>query len=639
MENNANGSSIVSEPTIKNTATEEQIPNNINQSISLENTDESVQVAASISYKDRLLKFFEKIPITYIFAALFSGYCLINGIIMLIEQKTYINVNYPDSYSLSDIIICTLVFAVIAIAASLFTKKKQIIPWCLLISTTFYGCCLAYFAHAGIYVNIGIALILFFVSFWLAKGDKACFKKINISNKALWTATIVGVVMFTSFVSLATIFRHNSSGTATFDFGIFAQMFENMRTTGLADTTVERNQLMSHFGVHFSPIYYVLLPFYCICPRPETLLVIQALAIAVGAIPVLLICKELKLSSKVCLCVSLIYLVYPSLSSGVMFDFHENKFLTVLLLWAGYFMIKKKFIPMLVFVVLSLMVKEDAAIYIAVLAVYMIVARKEYKKGSIVLGLSVVYFLIAINVVAMLGNGVMMDRLAPYVPDGKSGFMAVANTCLTNMGYVISKIFTADKLPFILWMLLPIGFVPFMNKQKSTLILLLPMVVINLMPDWSFQYDIGYQYTYGIAALIILTFAITLPQLKPRAKRCALIFALTTCTAFCFSLFVQKGVNYTKRYLYLAEQTQTHNSIIATIPKDAEVTADGYFVPHMYDFKNLYSYPDNYNRNKITEYLVITSEDIAKPNEQLTKILPLYELVETGGNMSLYKLK
>lgn len=53
-----------------------------------------------------------------------------------------------------------------------------------------------------------------------------------------------------------------------FDFGVFTQMFHNMRESFLPMTTCERNGLLSHFAVHISPVFYLLLPFYALFPSP-----------------------------------------------------------------------------------------------------------------------------------------------------------------------------------------------------------------------------------------------------------------------------------------------------------------------------------------------------------------------------------
>lgn len=64
------------------------------------------------------------------------------------------------------------------------------------------------------------------------------------------------------FTALAMAMRYYKLSTPAFDFGIFAQMFENMKDGLGPVTTVERNYELSHFAVHFSPAYYLMLPFY-----------------------------------------------------------------------------------------------------------------------------------------------------------------------------------------------------------------------------------------------------------------------------------------------------------------------------------------------------------------------------------------
>lgn len=64
------------------------------------------------------------------------------------------------------------------------------------------------------------------------------------------------------FTALAMSLRYYKLCTPAFDFGIFTQMFENMKDGLGPVTTVERNYELSHFAVHFSPAYYLMLPFY-----------------------------------------------------------------------------------------------------------------------------------------------------------------------------------------------------------------------------------------------------------------------------------------------------------------------------------------------------------------------------------------
>ena len=126
---------------------------------------------------------------------------------------------------------------------------------------------------------------------------------------------IIGVLLF-GFVGIVTVLRYKSYLNSTFDFGIFTQMYENMRQTGSVATTLERNRLLSHFGVHFSPIYYIALPIYFIFPSPVTVQLIQALMIALPVIPIVLIAREYRLSNWMTVGFTLLYALYPAHQAG-----------------------------------------------------------------------------------------------------------------------------------------------------------------------------------------------------------------------------------------------------------------------------------------------------------------------------------
>ena len=122
-----------------------------------------------------------------------------------------------------------------------------------------------------------------------------------------------------------------------------------MKKTGLPLVTCERDVLLSHFAVHISPIYYLLLPFYALFPSPLTLQIGQAVIVASGVIPTLLLCKHYCLSGKSTCALVLIYVLHPALSGGCFFDIHENCFLTPLLLWMFYFFERKNIFPCICF--------------------------------------------------------------------------------------------------------------------------------------------------------------------------------------------------------------------------------------------------------------------------------------------------
>ena len=135
-------------------------------------------------------------------------------------------------------------------------------------------------------------------------------------------------VAFVLFISAWTVFRVCTFSTPTYDFGIFAQMFYSMKETGLPVTTLERDGLLSHFQVHMSPIYYLLLPFYLLVPTPATLQVLQATVITSAVIPLWKLARLHNLSPAKSMIICALLLLYPAFSVGTGYDIHENCFLT-----------------------------------------------------------------------------------------------------------------------------------------------------------------------------------------------------------------------------------------------------------------------------------------------------------------------
>lgn len=595
----------------------------------------------------KLRRFLEFLPLDYIFAALCAGFCFGSFMTLMTTDVKYKDISFVSAVSLQVLLGSTVIFFALVLLISVVLRSKRIVPFSLLTCAVLFGSTLAYKGcvigdenASNIYMNIAIAFVMFFITAWICKDDKLGAAGIILPKHTLKITAAVGIVLFTVVVSAACIARYSAYMSHNFDFGIFTQMFENMRTTGLADTTVERNTLMSHFGVHFSPFYYVLLPFYMLCPRPETLLVIQAAFVAIGVIPVILICRHLKLSRSITAVISLMYFFFPSFANGCLYDFHENKFLTVLILWALYFIIKDNLIGSAVFCLLTLTVKEDAAIYIMAIALFLILTRKKFIFGSIMLAGAIVYFLIAGSVVASLGSGIMDDRLANYMVNGEGGLGAVVKNCLSDFGYLLSQVFTQDKIIFMVWMLLPVAFAPFLSEKKSMLVLFIPMLAVDLMPDWPYQYDIGFQYTYGAAALIIFMTIMVIAGAKQKTKNIILTFGLSMSIVMSFSLIFPRSAYYIDIAVSNHDMNEQYTELIATIPKDAEVTANGYYIPHMYQFKNLYQYPNYYDESKKTEYLLVYRLDVESNKNDLSKFMGNdYKFIKNAGDMRLYKLK
>ena len=400
-----------------------------------------------------------------------------------------------------------------------------------------------------------------------------------------WITAFLALLFFL-LVSAWTVCRVYSFSTPSFDFSIFAQMFHSMRTTGLPVTTIERDGPLSHFAVHVSPIYYLLLPFYCLYPRPETLQVLQAAVLASGVIPLWKLGKVHGLNPMLRGLLSLGLLLYPAYAGGASYDIHENAFLTPLMLWLFYGMDRKNGPVTAVFAILTLTVKEDAAVYVAVAALYLILRSclKGEKwglwAGSAMLAGAVVYFLLVTGYLAQKGDGVMTYRYRNFMYDGSDSLVTVIKAVLLNPMKAVYESVDAEKLPFIGLTLLPLAGLPLMTRRYERLLLLIPYVLVNLMSDYQYQHDIFFQYTYGSTACLFYLTLSNLADLK-RGKM-ALLTAALCISALCFGgKVLPKAVAYPGYCAAYAGYYSDLRQTLDVIPEDASVAATTFYTTYL----------------------------------------------------------
>ena len=567
-------------------------------------------------------------------------------IFQLLSHGDYTNLSsYYSSISFGGFFAVTILGFAALIGLTYFLKQQYFIPWALMLSAlTVSVLFAANYLDSDAFFCAGVGMADLIVVLWLVRGDKLGISALTVSRRAALIFACVLFVASTAVFGYFTSLKYRTYNNFTFDFGIFAQMYERMASSFAPNTTVERSYMMSHFGVHFSPIFYLFLPGYYIFRSPIYLFYVQAGAVAAGVFAVYLIGGKLGLSGKLTLALELMYAFYPCLFNGTFYDFHENKFLTTIILFLFYFIISKNTVWEFVFAFLLLMVKEDAAIYLIVIALFVMINRREVYRGLIMLGMAIVYFIIAQQIVAASGEeGVMISRLSDYFINGEQTFGSVFKAVFFDMGYLFKQMFTAEKIPFVLWMFAPVLFAPFMTKKVSSLILLFPIIPINLMQSWKYQYDVDYQYTYGVAALIIMSAVFVIAKLRTDPKRVVVLTSLCLCAVMSVSLVYPK-MNNGLTYMKNSEGTrQQVDELIDSVPTDATVTAAHSLVPHLYKVEWLYTMPDYYGKNRDkpvdTDYFVIDTRYSDLTNEMKSVMGDNYNLIKSAGFAELYQHK
>ncbi|MBQ9166834.1 MAG: DUF2079 domain-containing protein [Oscillospiraceae bacterium] len=441
-----------------------------------------------------------------------------------------------------------------------------------------------------------VILVVYGVGGWDRRTKTAAT---TVRARGVWLWITVGLsVVFFLFVSAWTVGRVYSFSSPSYDFGIFSQMFYYMKETGLPMTTVERDGLLSHFAVHVSPVYYLLLPFYMLTPTPAALQVLQAAVMTSAAIPLWKIGRQHGLTGPQRMLICGVLLLYPAYSGGAGYDIHENCFLTPLILWLFYGIDRKNWVITAAAALLTLMVKEDAAVYVAVIALWLIVKTvlrfqerdgRELVTGIVMLAVSVGWFFLVTGYLAESGDGVMTYRYKNFLYDGSSSLITVIKAVVMNPMKAVYECVDLEKLSFIAMTMLPLLSLPLLTRRYERYLLLIPYILVNLMSDYQYQHDIFFQYTFGSTAFLLYLTAVNLADLRTGRQRVLALIAAVAVSGVCFGFaVVPKAVRYPVQAVQYFNYYQNIRDTLDAIPEDASVTAATFYTVQLSQRETLY---------------------------------------------------
>src|SRR5256712_4266544 len=194
------------------------------------------------------------------------------------------------------------------------------------------------------------------------------------------------------FGSLALI-RHWAFHSTALDLGVFDQVLWNTVHGRFMESTLslERCEPHSFFLDHLSPALLLIVPFYAVVPRPETLIVFQTVALALGAWPVYLLARDRLARSDERLVWVAAYVLSAPLAWVTFYDFHEISLAVLPLGLAIYFYATRRTLPLLMSLGASFLVKEELPL-IAIGVGIALLGQRRWRLGAFVIVASAVAF-------------------------------------------------------------------------------------------------------------------------------------------------------------------------------------------------------------------------------------------------------
>jgi len=452
---------------------------------------------------------------------------------------------------------------------------------------------------------------------------------------------IFGMALYTILFTFFGTMRHLSSYYGDPDTSINDQSMYTALKYGMPlFNTFEK---CSHFGVHTSPLFYLLLPIYAICPGTPMFVFLESFAIALGALPIFLLARK-RLDEDKALLFAVIYLLYHPLH-GVNYDqTNEMCFSICPLLFALYFFISRRFGPFWIAMILFLGCKEDAAFVAIFWGLYGGVLYLIEKRQSLAL---------LIHSILMIAAGIAYLYVALYIviphyhPEHlvvnfhfryrHLGFTMheIIWTVITKPLYILGFLLQKDKIVYMLELLVPLAFLPLLSP--ALLWMTVPSFGINLLSTCPQMYNTGGRYSAYIIpflfAAAVLSYEKMVNRQKPENRErfanrlIRTMLALTLLSTLLLNhsplrigFFVPPITSHQKKIL----------ALVKTIPPEASISTQVDILKHVCHRVHAYS---GYHEG--SEYILVDERSLwYNQHAQWDRNLPA--ILETGAYEKIY---
>ncbi len=218
-----------------------------------------------------------------------------------------------------------------------------------------------------------------------------------------WLVMLAAVVLFILFVGQHTLVRFHAYRAQAFDLGNMDQAVWNTlhgHPFRFTNRGLDWNGPPTRLGIHVEPILLLIAPLYLLHPGPETLLVLQTVALALGAIPLFLLARRrLPDFPFLAAAIACAYLVAPTMLGEALWDFHPVALATPLLLLALWALDARRYGWFIVAAVLAASTKEDVALSLVPLGLYIAIWQGRPRLGASIATLSLAWVALCFAVI------------------------------------------------------------------------------------------------------------------------------------------------------------------------------------------------------------------------------------------------
>ena len=350
---------------------------------------------------------------------------------------------------------------------------------------------------------------------------------LNVFRRALgwrwlpFSLAVLASIFYISFFTYFTVGNHYNFCTSAYDLGIETNLVYGAAHGGPLFRSAPLGGNMLHGGFHQTYFAYVIAPIFLLVPRAETLLVIQAVLLGLGPIPLFLLAQR-RVGPWPAALLSCLYVLYPPLHGANMYDFHYQPLGVSFLLLLFYLMDTRRYRAAIPVVLILLSIREDMGAMTAALGLFLLFSGERPRAGIVLAAVGGGYF-VAQKMYIMpeifhKGQSSFAFIYRELLPEGERGFGGALKTILANPGFTLTKLLEEQKLIYFMQIFSPLVFLPW--RRLAVVWLLLPGIVLTLFSTkYAATTMISFQYSCYWVPMVFIGSAVVLQRLGEQESR------------------------------------------------------------------------------------------------------------------------
>jgi uncharacterized membrane protein len=349
--------------------------------------------------------------------------------------------------------------------------------------------------------------------------------------------TVGATLGYALYMSIFALRMHGRFQTYGYDLGQYDNIFyTTLHGFPMRDTPLHFDRNWEQLRGHAELSMFFFLPFYALHPGAETLLVIHACMIALGAIPLYRFAAR-RLPRSYAATLAVAYLFYPPTHGLQFYDIHFQPISAAFVLFVIDFADELRWWACALAFVLALGCREDVSIGLAMFGTFLLLTGHRRRAGITMAITASIYFVVMrFIIMPSFGPFWFQDTYKDLQPQGAPNFGGIIATLISNPIFTMLSILTTEKLRYALQLLLPLAFLPF--RRSFLVVSFIPGSIFTILTtQYAPTIDIGFQYSGHFLPYLFTATVIAISMYPAEGpgheRRRAALAALITGTILC----------------------------------------------------------------------------------------------------------